>query len=397
MTSIAHSPDVSRYPDLVVTNGRITTMVGTSQVEAMAVAAGRIVAIGTTANVSALVGPNTRVVDLKGKRVIPGLVDAHNHGVKGCLATHFACKFPFSVTPDDLERALYDFMDRNPTAQFVMGGRYGSDFFSKYADVLLPTPRAWLDARSRGKAVYLREYSGHDGWANSKAMEYFGITKDTPDPVGGRIVRDKVTGEPTGPMVEESDVKCRLAWPDWSAEQYYASVLELCKIANGFGITGSTDADANEGILRAFKRADSEGRLSLHVAAAQTTPYGHREVPLDYALHERWRDMYASPHVDTRYIKIYLDGVPLNDSRTAFLVEPYLPDPQNRFPPDHRSHAHVPHSVLANDYIELDRRGFTIKTHCCGDGAVRATLDAIQAARKAHSSSAPAADQPRHE
>ncbi|KXS16156.1 hypothetical protein M427DRAFT_145127 [Gonapodya prolifera JEL478] len=369
--------------------GRNSTCCGQKELRhhAVAITNGRIVAIGSTSWIGALGGPQTQIVDLGGRRVIPGLVDTHNHGVKGCLATLFACKFPFSVTPKDLEDALNDFMDRNPQVQFVMGGRYGSDFLSKYAHELVPTPREWLDARSRGRAVYLREYSGHDGWTNSKALEHFGITKDSPDPKGGKIVRDPQTGEPSGPMVEEADVKARAAWPDWTPEQYRTAVLELVKIANGFGITGSTDADANEGILRAFKEADDQKKLSLWIAAAQTTPYGHREEPLDYSHFERWRDTFASAHVDTRFIKIYLDGVPLNDSRTAFMVEPYTPDPHGRFPHDHRGSAHVPPPVLARDLVELDCRGFTVKTHCCGDGSVRAWLDAIQAARQANGDS----------
>ncbi|KAJ3332637.1 hypothetical protein HDU93_009009 [Gonapodya sp. JEL0774] len=353
-----------------------------AEAEAIAIRDGLILEVGSNASVIAIAGPETQVIDLNGRRVIPGLIDAHNHGVKACLATLFACKFPFSVTPHDLESALGDFMDRNPDVQFVMGGRYGSEFLKKYATELTPSPREWLDARSRGRAVYLREDSGHNGWANSKTLDFLGITRNSPNPKGGRFERNTATGELTGILIEDADVQARGAWPDWTPTQYYIAVLEFARIANSFGIIGGSDADANEGILRAFKQADDDGKLSLYIAAAQTTPYGHRDTQLDYTLHERWRDAYTSRHVDTRFIKIYLDGVARDDSRTAFLIEPYLPDP--RFPSDHRAHAHVTPTALAHDYIELDRRGFTIKTHCCGDGSVRATLNAIQSAREAN-------------
>ncbi|KXS15629.1 amidohydrolase 3 [Gonapodya prolifera JEL478] len=374
----------SSHPDLILTNARITSMSSSplpSNSDAIAVTHGRVSSIGPTSAIATLAGPSTKRIDARGRSVVPGLVDAHNHGVKACLARLYACSFTFSASPQDIEAALEGFFERNSGVECVMGGRYGSEFFKTYAGQLLPTPREWLDARSRGRAVYLREESGHNGWANSRALELVGITRESVDPKGGRIGRTDA-GELTGVLIEDADVQARLRWPDWTAAQYEDAVREYVKVANGFGIVGSTDADANEGILKALSEVDREGGLSLHVVAAQTTPYGHREEPLDYGLHERWRELYTSDHVDASFVKIYLDGVARDDSRTAFLLEQYLPDP--RFPESHRSHAHVPAETLARDYVELDRRGFTVKTHCCGDGSVRATLDAIQAAREAN-------------
>lgn len=374
-------------PDLIVINGRISTMsdTGPAEVEAMAVSNGLIVAMGGADTISALAGPQTRVIDLgpRRNRVIPGLIDAHCHPVKGAIAGLFACKFGFSATPEDVEAALNTFFERFPDVDRVMGGRYGSDFMAKYADVMQPSPRAWLDAKSKGRAVYLREDSGHNGWANSKALEVLGLSKDSPDPKGGKLVRDSTTGELTGILLEEADVAARLAWPDWSHAQYSEGVKEMMKIANAYGVTGVVDADANHGILKAYQAVDQQGEgLSLRVVASQTTPYGHREEPLDYGHHEEWRDMYASKRVDTRSVKIYEDGVPLDDSRSALLLEPYLPDP--RFPENHCGSVHVPLNTLAKDVTELDKRGFTVKIHCCGDGSVRVALDAIEAARKAN-------------
>ena len=90
-------------------------------------------------------------------------------------------------------------------------------------------------------------------------------------------------------------------------------------MANSLCLTGLTEADCPERILEAYQAVDLESKLNLHVAADITTPFGKREVPLDYKLLESMRDKYKSPHVDTRFVKIYLDGVPLADSRSGEL------------------------------------------------------------------------------
>lgn len=306
-------------PDLLLLNGRISTMSALGEVEALAVKDGRIVSSGTSASLGALAGPSTRVVDLRRRRVIPGLIDAHCHPVKGAIAGMFACKFAFSATPDDISDALDAFFAKWPAVECVMGGRYGSDFLDKFG-AEIGRPRDWLDARSRGRAVYLREDSGHNGWANSAALKMLGITRDSPDPKGGKIVRDE-TGEPTGILLEEADVAARLAWPDWSHEQYKEGILEMQKIAHSFGITGVIDADTNHAMLKAFKEVDSEGALSLKVAACLTTPYGHREEPLDYEHYERWRDEYAGKNVDTRFVKVNLVGPNFSSKLLLTLLE----------------------------------------------------------------------------
>ncbi|KAI9022611.1 amidohydrolase 3 [Hyaloraphidium curvatum] len=377
--------------DLILINGKIRTLPTSadSDVEALAVRGGRVALVGSSADANSLRGPATRVVDLDGRRAVPGLIDGHCHGVKASIYPLFSCSFAYDAGPKEIEAALAAFAEKNPSTEFVMGGRYPSTLFDDHAAEFGGSPRAWLDARSHGRIVYLREDSGHNGWANSRALEFLGISRDSPDPRGGKIVRG-ADGEPNGLLNEEADVSARLAWPDWTAEQYRKGVQQMAKTANSFGITGVTDADANEGILRALKAVDDAEGLTVRVVAAQTTPYGHREVPLDYSLHEKWRDAYAAPHVHTEFVKIYLDGVPLSDSRSACMLEPYLPDPQGRFADDHHGSVHVGHTVLAQDLAELDRRNFTVKVHCCGDGAVRATLDAVEAARKANGPSGPA-------
>jgi len=365
--------------DTVLLDGFVYTMEQDPvDTEAVAIRDGTIMAVGTSEALRKLCGKSTRVVDLNGRMVMPGLIDAHCHPTKGAIADLFACKFEFAATPDEIARILTDCVANNPDVECLIGGRWDSGFLDNYD---LPSPRKWLDEYSGDKAVYFRDDSGHNGWANSQALELVGVNRDSEDPAGGKIVRDPKTGEPNGLLLEEADVAARSHLPDWSEEQYQAGVLEMVRIANGYGITGVTDADASEALLKAYHSADHAGTLTVHVAASISTPYGHRDSPLDYDRIEALRDRYASDHVDTRFAKIYQDGVP-TAARTAAMLAPYVPHGQ--FPEDFKGLLHVDEATLAQDIGELEKRGFTVKLHTAGDRAVRTSLNAIE---KAHAAS----------
>ena len=365
------------HADLLLTGGVVYTADrNRPHAEAVAIRGGRIAALGSAAALHKLRGPATRVIDLAGRMVMPGLIDGHCHPVKGALAELFSCQFAFDATPDEIARALADYAARHPELECIQGGRWGSGFFDRHP---LPSPRAWLDRRSAGRAVYLRDDSGHNGWANSKALEQIGFDRNTPDPPGGTVVRDAATGEPSGLLLEAADVVARGRLPDWGAEQYRSAVLEMVRKANGYGIVGVSDADASEAVLQALQEVDREGALTLYVAACITTPYGRRTTPLACDRVETLRDRYASPRVDTRFAKIYEDGVP-TAARSAAMLRPYVPDA--RFGPDFRGVLHVDEATLATDLAALEARGFAVKLHTAGDRAVRTALGAIERAHQ---------------
>lgn len=367
--------------DTLLLNGYIHTVDDLVPVaEALAIRDGRILALGSSAEMREWAGAHTRIIDLEGRMVMPGLVDAHCHPAKGAIADLFSCKFEFSASDTDIAGNVAAFIAANPDAPCVIGGRWGSDFFTRHP---MASPRGWLDEHARGRPVYLRDDSGHNGWANSAALTLLGIDRTTPDPKGGTIVRDPTTGEPTGLLLEEADSQARNRLPDWTPAQYLAGVRAMVRLANGYGITGVTDADASEQLLQAYQAADEAGDLKLYVATAISTPYGHRTSPLDYAHLEHLRDRYRSLHVDTRFVKIYEDGVPTS-ARSAAMLTPYLPD--GRFPADYLGVLHVDEATLTRDLIELELRGFTVKLHTAGDRSIRVALNAIAAAHAASGS-----------
>lgn len=378
MTSLEHQSE-KPSADTILFNGFLYTVEQDQPtVEAVAIRDGKIVAMGSSEEVRKLAGEKTHLIDLQGRMVMPGLIDGHCHPTKGAIGDLFSCKFEFGATAEDIAHILKAYVENNPDAEWIIGGRWASGFFEKND---ISSPRTWLDSYSGDKAVYLRDITGHNGWTNTRALQLLGLGKDTTDPAGGKIIRDPETGEPNGLLIEEADVSARSRLPDWTAEQYQAGVLEMVRIANGYGITGMTEADASEPLLKAYQDVDRAGNLSLHLAASITTPYGARDTPLDYDHIEALRDQYASDRVDTRFVKIYEDGVPTG-ARTAAMLAPYMP--HDDFPEDFTGLLHVDEETLTKDLTELEKRGFTVKIHTAGDRAVHVSLNAIE---KAHAAS----------
>ena len=247
----------AQAPDWILSNGRFWSRGFAAGADAMALRDGRIAAIGASSEIGATRGSETRVVDLAGRMVMPGIVDGHCHPVKGVVAQLFSCAFPFSVTPDEIAVALRRFVAEHPDAACVIGGRYAATFFDRFE---ISSPRRWLDAVVGDRPVYLREETGHNGWANSAALALLGLGPESPDPEGGTLVRGP-DGALTGLLLEEADVWARAQLPDWSDAQYREAALEMVRLANAYGITGVTDADASEPLLRAYQGLDDEGRV----------------------------------------------------------------------------------------------------------------------------------------
>jgi len=364
--------------DTVLTNGKIYTLnLEQPWTEAVAIKDGKYSYVGDSAGATAYIGEGTKLIDLQGKMAMSGINDAHVHPVMGATSLLYHCRFPIVSGPDEIANVLRACVEKDPGAEWIIGGQWGSGFFQKYK---IESPREWLDAITDDIAVTLDDDSYHNSWFNSKALELAGITRFTSDPEGGSIGRD-ADGEPNGLLFETAARLGGKAVPDWTAEQYIAAVQEVMRLAAGFGITGLKDAGAYEAAMSAYQEVDELEGLSLHVAASIRTPYGPRTEPLDISEIERIRDSYTSPHLHNKFVKIFLDGVP-TPAKSAAMLEPYLPDDLHG--DQFTGTLHVGLQTLSKDLIELDKRGFTVKMHAAGDRSVRVGLDAIEAVRKAN-------------
>lgn len=370
----AEMPDTA---DLVLRGGVIHTVDAKQpRAQAIAVSGSEIKFVGTDDAVAGYIGPQTEVVELDGRLVLPGIVDAHLHPLGGAIKELYQCNFPFSADPQEVQETIAKCVAERPGAEWITGGQWDSAFFDNFD---LESPRAFLDEVSGDAAVFLSDDSGHNGWANSKALELAGITAATPDPTGGTITRAS-DGTPNGVLLETAQGLAYAVIPKPSGEQMLEAAKWFSDYANAFGITAAKAAAIEEDEMAGFVAADRMGELNVHMATSIRTPYGHRVEPLDYDEIDRIRDTYASEHVHTEFVKIFLDGVP-TPARTAAMLAPYLPD-EAHGDDFTGGDLHVGLETLAADLVELDRRGYTVKMHAAGDRSVQVGLNAIEVARK---------------
>jgi predicted amidohydrolase YtcJ len=372
-------PDASslkKAADLVFINGRVYT-VNPEQAwaEAVAVRGGKILGVGSGEQMSAYRGENTQVIDLAGKLLMPGLVDAHVHPAWGGVKDLFQCNFPFSAGPEEIAATIARCVENQPESEWIIGGQWTSNFF---VDHKLGSPAKWLDKVSGDKAVVLTDDTGHNHWANSRALELMGIDASTADPEGGKILRDPTTGEANG-VLEELSGLVKRATPEWTLRQYTAGAAYSVEQANKFGVTGMKDASASAVEVQAFYALDQERKLTVHLASSLFAETRDSLNALDFDEFVRLREKYQSEHLHTNFVKIFLDGVP-TASRSAAMLAPYTAAHEDEDAV--YGEMHLQPEALATAVAQLDELGFTVKIHAAGDRSVRAALDAIEHARQ---------------
>jgi hypothetical protein len=366
---------VTRPADLIVTGGRVEPITPLpAPADAVAVTDGRITAVGTAHEVEGLVGPGTRVVRLNGETVVPGFQDAHCHAVYGGLMHTEANLHDLPDEAAYLE-AVRAWADAHPALTWVTGDGW------TYGPFPGGMPhRAALDRVVPDRPVFLTAYDGHTAWVNTRALELAGVDRDTPDPAGGRFVRDP-DGMPTGALVEDAVFAVDRLVPEPSHETLLQALVDSQRQLHAWGITAWHDPGVDPEWLPVYRDLAADGRLTARVVAAQQwTAWGKDPEPDPFARLEAGRDSAAVGRLRSDVVKFFLDGV--FESRTAFLLEPYL-EADGR-PGTDRSRSDYEPGELAAAVTELERRGFDAHFHAIGDAAVRLALDAVAAARAAN-------------
>jgi len=367
--------------DLVVNNGKIYTLNNQEPwAEAAAVRNGKFIFVGTNKKVMAYIGSDTHVENLLGGMLMPGLIDAHLHPTTGAVKELFECNFPFSSGPNEISLAIESCVEKNPTAEWVRGGQWSSNFF---VDHPMDSPRAFLDKAAGATAVVLVDDAYHNAWLNTRALEKLGLFNTSSSINGAEIVKDKVSGLPSGLIIEAFGfLKENL---HWTSEQYLQAASHSIKTANQYGITGMKGTAMSAPEVQGYQDYAEQNSPSIHMTAALMTPYGHREGTLDLEALKIIRQRYEGTYVDANFVKIFMDGVP-TVARTAAMLAPYTsenPEGDSNEPENYGA-LHVDPEILKQDIISLDRAGFTVKIHTAGDRSVRVALNAIEAARIAN-------------
>ena len=364
--------------DLILQNGKVYTLDRSRPwAEAIAVRGGKIVAVGRDGDIAALAGPGTRTVDLRGRMVLPGIIDVHNHHLRGGQADLFETNFSPLLSFDDILALVRERAAKAAPDEWIYGGIWGSDIIGRLYST---AAKEALDGASLGRPVMLRDDSQHNRWVNSKALEIIGITAATPDPDGGEIIRDAATGEPVGLLLEKASSLAEMAVdatvPN-PTERNMASARRAVEILNSYGITAFQDAAAMLPVLKALSALDAQNRLSAWCVAslpAHNSLFGEDVVGDDLIA---MRENFRSAHVRPDFVKLFMDGVP--PARTAAMLEPYVASPLYGCCFRGDSKLSVPE--LARWIAKCEKQGIATKIHCAGDASVRDTLDAIDVVR----------------
>ena len=358
--------------DLALKGGAIYTMDGArSWAQTIAIDDGRIVYVGTDAGAGDYIGAQTRVVDLEGRMVVPGFQDVHIHPISGGIEAN-GCDLNAATSVEEYVALISKYADQHPNEPWIKGGGWSMAAFGPGA----LARKELIDAVVPDRPVILWSRDGHTVWANSKALEAAGITRDTPDPADGRIDRDPRTGEAVGSLQEGAGgLVADKAPPDTDATRD-AGLRYAIRMLNGHGITGIQDASVNEEDLKSYRRLDDAGELSLRVVGSI---WWEREQGLEQIGNiKRLRGEYTKGRIDAGTVKIMQDGV--MENYTAVVLEPYrLPGKK-----DVRGIPMIEPELLKQAVTLLDAEGFQVHFHAIGDGAVRQSLDAVEAARSAN-------------
>ncbi len=355
LAALAAIPDWREPPELILVNGDIITMDPLApRAQAVAIANGRLLAVGTNADIRALSRPGTRTIDLGGKVVIPGVIDGHNHPAYAGLR-HLREVDCDLRSIGAIQAALRERASKTPAGEWVLGFKYDD---TKTAEGRFLT-RADLDEVSTTHPILVVHRGGHTAYVNSLAFTRAGVTESTPDPVGGRFERD-AAGKLSGRAAESAaEVIESVAARPYSRADRQAGVAEISKRLAAAGITSVTDAGASPAELQAYQDARDAGELHTRVYCHLGAAY------LDRMIAAGVRTGLGDEWVKVGAVKCVSDGS--ISERTARLAEPYIGRPND-------------YGIMVNDaevlwpiFEKAHRAGWQIGTHANGEAGIDLT------------------------
>jgi hypothetical protein len=336
--------------------------------EAVAVTDGRISYVGDNKGAAARIGPKSEVLELKGRLILPGFRDGHIHPLTGSFSL-LECRLTGPADKNAYLAQIAAYARANSDQSFIRGGGWLPAAFPPSGPSRLD-----LDAVVSDRPVIIKAIDGHSAWVNTRALETAGVTKDTPDPPGGHIVRDSKTRAATGTLREWSAmdlVESRLSKP--SHRDLAAAGWAFMEMATRFGVVSIHEAMAREEELDVYLAFDRSHELILRVQASLLCEpeRGLEQIEQLQEMRRSCRSRLVHPSA----VKIFLDGV--LEGHTARLLAPYADRPG--------CHGDVLWS--RDDFFRmiaaLDFAGFQAHVHAIGDAAVRMTLDAYESVLQA--------------
>ena len=352
--------------DMILTNGHFWTGVPSAPwAEAVAIRRERIIAVGSNADVNKLASPATRTVDLAGRLALPGFIDNHTHFVDGGFQL-LSVDLRDAKTQAEFSRRIAQHAKKVGPARWIRGGDWDHE---NWPGAPLPT-KELIDSVTPENPVAIERLDGHMVLANSLALRKAGITKDTPDPPGGLIVRDPKTGEPTGILKDAASSLVYRVIPEPSDAEYHAALDAALAEAARHGVTSVDDITLwNHWPL--YKHYREAGKLTVHIYSR--TPMSEWERQRDAV------DRFGPGDEWLRFggLKAFMDGS--LGSTTAYFFAPYndAPNTSGLMRPDNQ-----PEGKLRDRIIAADAAGLQCSVHAIGDRANNILLNYFEEAER---------------
>lgn len=365
----------STYADIVLTNGVVYTADKMDTLcQAVAVRAKRIIFVGSGKDVQEYIGDHTKVFDLKGKMVIPGMIDSHIHPPGLSLLDLYEVQLFGIDSVEGYADAVRQFIDKHPGISTIYGR--GWSWAVLDGDELTKGPcKEHLDAVAKDIPVVLRAHDGHTLWVNSKALEVNGITSDTEAPDGG-VIEKNAAGELWGTFKESA--MSLIALPEYSLEQITTAITAFQSKMHSFGITGvlCMASLTFETIFQAFNSLQQAGKLGLHVGGAMTVS-PKEDIKTQFDNIKNMIERFQSPNLNVISAKFFTDGVV--EGGTSCLLAPYMPGAGKG--DNYYGDFLWDTALLKQAFCEANSCGLSIHVHSTGDGSTRRVLDILEDAQ----------------
>lgn len=402
MVSLFYSPTyaASAKADMVLINGKVLTVDKKFSIkEAIAVKGDRIVHVGMNRQIRAHIGKNTKVIDLEGKTILPGINDSHGHVTElgaSMVFPDLILSYPNVKTIADIQDLVATRVAEEEDGVWIRGSGWDPAYIEDCVGIENEClNKEQLDVVSTNNPVIFYDFSGHNIWVNSMALELAGVDKDTPDVEGGEIVRD-IAGNPTGIFRELAAMNLILkVVPLLTKEELREACLVGMKEMNRNGITSYTEGCLGPGhdtygsgglgsnVIEVYKDLHDEGKLTARVSVMISFVGVTYETNFDNFKNNLeaydWPEGYNSNWLRFPGIKLFADGIP--PTETAWMWDEYLSGGYGTLlVPGETDEEKI--EEFTKIILYAHNKGFQVGIHATGDRAISTSVDAYEAALK---------------
>ncbi|AIW21021.1 amidohydrolase [Vibrio coralliilyticus] len=373
MTANTYAADSA---DMVLTNASIY---GYQTADSIAISKGKILYVGKASDMQSFTRSSTETIDLDGGFIAPGFIDNHNHVFEAASEAGGQCELSMDAGLEEQIPYLKACRKDARRGEWVMG--YGFSIEALLAEDNRRTPLEVIDSVFPDQPVIIMEQTSHSMWVNSAALEKAGINKNSPEPQGGKILKDEYTGELNGILMDNAgDIVMEIAWNSLEEQfdQSYEGMMTGLDEARSHGITTIGDGRLywKRGWYEVWKEAEKRGDLTARVSLRPWIyPTDSMQPQLSFLSEVLATDKSQLLLVDQ--VKMYSDGILVNG--TAKTLAPYL---DTYIPDEPYGINYIPPEAMEEWLKALDKIGYGAHIHAIGDGAIRESLNAIEAMRQ---------------